>query len=382
MKVLNVIILVMLVLFLFVAGAIIFEIVSRKPAETDNTLRREYIFIIADAESDVDDDFDIDEFIRQNEWEDEDFIEDDLYSVNHARLPLINGLVRDDDGILIGSMTLDEPILLKGASSVINVRFEPSSESERVTTIGLGQVVRVSEVVEGWYRVTVLPGMFQGFIRSDLLLRHDDSIQYFAEPFTTKVDFRGSTLESRLVDVRTIVPEIEYDIIFATPRNFTGFTLYSRDVPMLQAGTAEKLRQAQEIFMQDGYRIKLYDAYRPVNVSGILFSIVGDSRYVAPPGASTHNRAAAVDITLVYADGDELEMPSKMHTFNETSHRNSGAMSAEARDNMNYLTSVMTQCGFTTINTEWWHFNDSDSSRYPTMDFTFREFTFFAVERP
>ena len=330
--------------------------------------------------------FDLDALMEQyrriEQFNPDDFFEDDfeIDIISHSHLPIIEGLQRADNGILIGSIEFDEPKLLKAASNVINLRSEPSSESDRVTTISLGQVVEASRVVEGWYEVTVLPGMFTGFIRSDLLLMHDENIRYFAHPRVETIVFRGNEYQVTLVDVRTIIPDLVYDMVFATPNNFTGETLYARDVPLLQLGTAEKLREAQEIFARDGFRIKLFDAYRPVSVSAILYDIVQDRRYVAPPGASTHNRAAAVDITLVDRYGNELEMPSPMHTFNETAHRNSRTMSTEARANMDYLTSVMVQVGFTTITSEWWHFNDSNSRRYPPMDFSFRDLSFFSLD--
>ena len=330
--------------------------------------------------------FDLDalmELYRQIEqFNPDDFFEDDVEidMISHSHLPIIEGLQRAENGILIGSIDFDEPKRLKAASNVINLRSEPNSGSDRITTISLGQVVEASRVVEGWYEVTVLPGMFNGFIRSDLLLSYDENIQYFAYPRVENIVFRGNEYQVTLVDVRTIIPDLVYDLVFATPYNFTGRTLYARDVPLLQLGTAEKLREAQEIFAEYGFRIKLFDAYRPMSVSGILYDIVQDRRYVAPPGASTHNRAAAVDITLVDRYGNELEMPSPMHTFNETAHRTSTTMSAEARANMDLLTSVMVRVGFTTITSEWWHFNDSNSRRYPPMDFTFRDIFFFAVD--
>ena len=289
------------------------------------------------------------------------------------------GLERDRDGMLIGSAVFDEPIILKGTAQLINVREAADITSLLVTRISLGQKVEATEVVDGWFKVTVLPGMDTGFIRSDLLADYCEDTQYFAETLYDSILWRGVNTDVTLVDVRAVVADIETYLIFATPDNFTGRTLYARDVPLLQEGTAEKLRAAQEIFAQDGYRIKLYDAYRPSGVSGTLFSIIRDSRYIAPAGTSMHNRAAAVDITLVDADGNELEMPSPMHTFNRSSHRDS-SMSAEARRNMNYMTSVMRQSGFTTIQSEWWHFNDSQASRYPPLDFSFAELTFYSVD--
>ena len=279
----------------------------------------------------------------------------------------------------LGSKVFDEPVLLVGALSSVNVRSGPGTEFPQVATIGLGQVAQSTEVIDGWYQVTVFPGMFTGFADSELLVEYMETRQFFAVTREDRIEWQGATRESTLIDLRTILPELEYYIILATPDNFTGRTLYERDIPILQRGTAEKLKTAQEIFSQDGFTIKIYDAYRPSSVSGIMFDIIRDSQYVAPAGSSIHNRAAAVDMTLVDADGNELEMPSPMHTFDRTSHRNSSEMSDEARKNMDYMTSVMRQCGFTTVSTEWWHFSDADAGRYPPLDFSFREFEIYSI---
>ena len=281
----------------------------------------------------------------------------------------------------LGSQVFEEPVLLVGAVSAANLRSGPGVEFQPVATIGLGQVAEATEVIDGWYHVTVFPGMFRGFVDSELLVEYMEDRQFFASTREDIIEWQGTGMEISLVDLRIAIPEIEYYIIFATPDNFTGNTQYARDIPILQSGTAEKLKSAQEIFARDGYTIKVYDAYRPSSVSGILSTIIADSRYIASAGSSIHNRAAAVDITLIDADGNELEMPSPMHTFNSTSHRDSSAMSEEARKNMDYMASVMRQCGFTTVSTEWWHFSDTNSSRYPPLDISFAEFEMYAIDR-
>lgn len=299
-----------------------------------------------------------------------------------------SGLSRGADGVLIGSTTFDKPMRLMGMGTgehvMINVRERPYIDAPRVAcpwgtvTVGRGQVLDAFGVEDGWYRVRVYPGMFEGYVRSDLLVPLDDSKLYLADDlsdFDTRMGAAGQFIApGPLVDVRSIAPDIEYCIIFATPDNFTGETQYSRDIPLLQLGTALKLKEAQELFKQDGYSIKLYDAYRPSSVSGRLSEIIKDRRYIARAGTSAHNRAAAVDITLVDADGNELEMPSPMHTFNSTSHRDSSAMSDEARANMNYMTEIMVRVGMSgTLSTEWWHYSDSEVSQYLPMDIEFRD---------
>jgi D-alanyl-D-alanine dipeptidase len=205
----------------------------------------------------------------------------------------------------------------------------------------------------------------------------DSSIEYFAMDVVETVGGK----QSHLVDVRRYIPDMDYVMIFSTPDNFTGVPLYSRDACMLQLGTVQKLKKAQELFALDGYTIRVYDAYRPSAVSGMLYGIIQDTTYIARPGTSTHNRGAAVDISLVdVATGEELVMPSPMHTFNVTSNRSYSGMSAEARANMNYLTSVMVRCGFTTLSSEWWHFNDSNRAIYPALDHPISAFMYETVD--
>jgi len=307
--------------------------------------------------------------------------------LSNNQMAMITGFIRSDllkeyseedahNRVQIGSRVFDEPVLLVGAVTTANVRSGPGILYPVVASVGFGQVAEATQLVDGWYDVTIFPGMFTGFVDSELLVEFVENRQFFAH---TRRDVIGAR-ESELVDVRTVIPDILYDLVFATPDNFTGETQYARAVPILQSGTAEKLRRAQEAFKRDGFRIKIYDAYRTSYVSGILFDIVRDTTYVARAGQSTHNRAAAIDMTLVDADGNELEMPSPMHTFNRTSHRNSTEMSEAAKRNMDYMTGIMVQNGFTTIQSEWWHFNDSEASRYPVLDFTFREFTFYFID--
>ena len=102
----------------------------------------------------------------------------------------------------------------------------------------------------------------------------------------------------------------------------------------------------------------------------IFWDIVKDSRFVANPknGGSIHNRGCAVDITLVDKSGKELSMPSKFDDFSSNAYRTNGKMTAKAKRNMDLLTNYMTLNGFTTINTEWWHFEDSDSKIYSNAD--------------
>ena len=70
-------------------------------------------------------------------------------------------------------------------------------------------------------------------------------------------------------------------------------------------------------------------------------------------------------------DGNELEMPSLVMELNKKAHRNNKNMSEEAKKNMDYLTEIMTSCGFRTYSKEWWHFTDTQVNQYPASDLDF-----------
>ncbi|MGI6162244.1 MAG: M15 family metallopeptidase [Christensenellales bacterium] len=286
-------------------------------------------------------------------------------------------LPRDENGIVTLSVEFIDPIALMVSAKQVNVRDKPDADAgKRITTATLGQQMLSTHVIDGWFEVTVLPGMQQGFVRSDFAEDYDSARIFFARPakqdiVTKAKDGTETTLVNNLVDVREYAPDIVYNIVFATPDNYTSKTLYSRDACLLQKGTAQKLAKAQEMFKADGYSIKIYDGYRPGSVSGELYKVVPDSKYVAPAGSSNHNRGAAVDITLVDSDGNELEMPSAVMELNEKAGRNQKGMSKAAKANMDYLTSIMQKCGFTTYSAEWWHYTDKNAKQFPVSDLDF-----------
>ncbi len=178
-----------------------------------------------------------------------------------------------------------------------------------------------------------------------------------------------------LVEVRDLDATIEVNLLYASEDNFTGQQLYAVEVCLLQRGTAEKLAAANDEFAKDGYRLKIWDAYRPLGVQEKLWEHMPNGIYVADPKVgSNHNRGAAVDVTLVDENGEKLKMPTGFDVFTEEASRSYEDMPEEARKNMEYLTEVMVRNGFTTIESEWWHFNDADVGKYELQDLALEEF--------
>ncbi len=165
-------------------------------------------------------------------------------------------------------------------------------------------------------------------------------------------------------------PDFIIDLRYAATDNFTKRKIYPDDVCVLRKAAASKLRNANKEFKNLGYKIKIWDAYRPVYVQRIFWNLVRDSRFVANPdnGGSVHNKGCAVDLTLTDLNGKELIMPSGFDDFSEKAYRNNSSMSAAAKNNLGLLTKIMKQNGFSVIDTEWWHYDDSDSKKYGIVD--------------
>jgi D-alanyl-D-alanine dipeptidase len=160
-----------------------------------------------------------------------------------------------------------------------------------------------------------------------------------------------------------------FDIRYATNNNFTHKVIYPTDICVLRTKTAYKLVKANEILKSQGYKIKIFDGYRPISVQKIFWDLVQDSNYVANPstGGSIHNKGCAVDITLVDINDNEVEMPSEFDDFSEKAFRSS-QMSNEARKNLEILTNSMVSVGFQSIDSEWWHYEDNERSAYSVVD--------------
>lgn len=174
---------------------------------------------------------------------------------------------------------------------------------------------------------------------------------------------------SGLVPIKINEYDFVLDLRYATDNNFTGKKVYDAYIAVLQKDTLNKLISANEDFKALGYRIKIWDAYRPAPIQEYFWDIVPDRRYIASPyyNGSRHNRGTAVDVTLVDSKGKELEMPTGFDEFNTTAYRNA-FMSNNVKKNVDLLTEIMVKNGFSPIETEWWHFDDSNADSYPIQN--------------
>ena len=183
---------------------------------------------------------------------------------------------------------------------------------------------------------------------------------------------------SAFVLLADYVPAILQEIRYYSTYNFIGDRIdgYEDPCAILTADAARALRSVSNEMNVKGYRLKIFDAYRPVSAVK-HFTLWGiedlDLRmkpffypelekqelfrkgYIA--SRSSHSRGSTVDLTLLdMRTGREVDMGSPFDLFSEVSHSDYRGITAEQYDNRMLLQSAMIRNGFVPIDCEWWHF--------------------------
>lgn len=163
--------------------------------------------------------------------------------------------------------------------------------------------------------------------------------------------------QSDFVRLKDLSPDFVYELKYATPDNFLKQAVYDCGECYLRKSTAEALVKANEAFKLLGYRIKLFDCYRPLSVQKKMWKILPGTHYVANPAkGSKHNRGAAVDLTLVDAQGKELNMGTPFDFFGKEAHHTYTQHSKEVLENRKLLKETLDKYNFKSIYSEWWHY--------------------------
>src|SRR5690554_3704622 len=194
------------------------------------------------------------------------------------------------------------------------------------------------------------------------------SVLIFVLPFFTFLSDKKQ--QSPLVDVETLPNIFSYEIRYASPNNFMGEALYDCAKCLLRPEVAEALGKANEYFLKEGYRILIYDCYRPLDVQKKMWVKVPRATYVANPygKGSVHNRGAAVDITLETVGGCFVDMGTEYDHFGRAAHIDNYDFSEDILANRRLLFEGMRKFGFSTIRTEWWHFSFRRSSGFEILN--------------
>ena len=164
------------------------------------------------------------------------------------------------------------------------------------------------------------------------------------EIITQEITTEKEPEDDEYVLVNKYIPDIYVELMYATDNNFTGVRIYDFTDAYLRYGTVKKLANVQKELKEQGYSLKIWDAYRPFEAQQKLWEVYPDPNYVANPadGMKKHNLGGTVDITMVAADGSIIPMPTEFDDFSLKADRNySDIDNEEAVKNVMILQNAM-----------------------------------------
>ncbi|MDY6418324.1 MAG: M15 family metallopeptidase [Bacteroidales bacterium] len=195
------------------------------------------------------------------------------------------------------------------------------------------------------------------------------------------------------VELAEAVPDAILEIRYYSTYNFVGARIdgYKQPTALLTREAAEALRAVSDDVIAQGYRLKIYDAYRPqravdhfvrwaADVTDTLMkpyfypdldkSVLFEQEYIMEK--SGHTRGSTVDLTLFDMTTEkEVDMGGTFDWFGIESHPDyTATLTPEQYANRMILRDAMVRHGFKTLDSEWWHFTLKDEP-YPDTYFTF-----------
>ena len=208
-----------------------------------------------------------------------------------------------------------------------------------------------------------------------------------------RADYKTETMDpSGFVLLADYVPNIIQEIRYYSTYNFIGERIdgYEEPCALLTKEAARALKSvSNELFVQ-GYRLKVFDAYRPAAAvkNFVLWGLEDTDIRMKPffypdldkeelfmrgyiASRSSHSRGSTVDLTLFdMRTGKELDMGSPFDYFSEVSHPDYTGITKEQYDNRMLLRNAMLRNGFEPFDCEWWHFTLRDEP-FPDTYFEF-----------
>jgi D-alanyl-D-alanine dipeptidase len=183
----------------------------------------------------------------------------------------------------------------------------------------------------------------------------------------------GELNDTTFVNIKEYSTDFVYDMKYATEDNFLKAKVYDCAECYLRLKTVKALMKANSKFMKKGFKIKLYDCYRPLDIQKKMWAIVSNPNYVANPSkGSIHNRGGAVDISLVDPNGMVLDMGTPFDFFGiEASHNNKNFPKAILK-NRKLLKRIMLRYKFQSFDSEWWHYNLKNAKLDPVSNFKWK----------
>lgn len=206
----------------------------------------------------------------------------------------------------------------------------------------------------------------------------------------TSVASQISYDKSDFAPVYAVIDDAAYDIRYYSPNNFTGNRIdgYKAPVAYMTKEGLDALSAAAKDLRKQGYRILIWDTYRPQKAVDNFVRWINDPNdegdksfypdlkksdllagcYIMEK--SGHTRGSTVDLTLIKKDGSFVDMGGAFDLFSEISHPDYKKLTKQQKKNRKILHDAMIKAGFKGIDSEWWHFTLKDEP-YPDTYFDF-----------
>ncbi|MBO5574408.1 MAG: M15 family metallopeptidase [Clostridium sp.] len=203
---------------------------------------------------------------------------------------------------------------------------------------------------------------------------------------------RAALDSSGFVVLADFVPDIIQEIRYHSSYNFIGERIdgYEEPVALLSLEAARALKDVSRELFVKGYRLKVFDAYRPARAVrqfvlwGLEDTDVRMKPYFYPDlekqelfvkgyiaKQSSHSRGSTVDLTLLeMKTGKEADMGGPFDYFSELSHPDYKGITDEQFENRMLLRNAMLRNGFLPYDCEWWHFT-LENEPHPDTYFEF-----------
>lgn len=190
-----------------------------------------------------------------------------------------------------------------------------------------------------------------------------------------------SMQEAGLVDLQSIIPDIDLDIRYAGSHNFVGAPIEGYGAPRcwLKPEAAAALARVEAALRAQQQRLRVFDCYRPARAVAQFVRWMADPTdlrakdefypdldkaqlsgvYIAP--VSGHSRGATVDLTLLQCDAqgnhcEPLDMGTNFDFFGTRAHTDSPEGTSLQHAHRDRLRTVMQTQGFVNLPEEWWHY--------------------------
>jgi D-alanyl-D-alanine dipeptidase len=171
-----------------------------------------------------------------------------------------------------------------------------------------------------------------------------------------------------LVEITEASHNILLELRYATKNNITGNRIYHDDRCFIHKDMLPLLKRSVDFANEQGLKIKVFDAYRPQSTQDALWAFCPNPDYIAPPEkGSNHTRGVAIDLTLVDANGQELDMGTPFDDLTPQSHHGAPHVSAKVAANRYILLGIMMSAGWDFYQKEWWHYQAFKAQGYPLV---------------